>query len=236
MRKTVIVLLCLSVFNTIVAASEASASENIIARIDFSGQEAGNAIPWLTKQGYKLELDADKLHPRFHDGSIVLSTTEEVAGLVVKKFDQGEYLYNVKAIRIEWGVNRYPEGADWENEINRVPIAVMLSFGTEELPSGLLFGIKAAPYFISPFIGLKEKEGKEYLGKLYKKGGRYYCVASGDQSGKTIITNFEIDQRFKRTFNQPSTPPITAFSFQMNTKDTDGSAEAFLRKVEFIGN
>jgi hypothetical protein len=44
-RKTVIVLLCLSVFNTIVAASEASASENIIARIDFSGQEVATPFP-----------------------------------------------------------------------------------------------------------------------------------------------------------------------------------------------
>ncbi|MDO9310102.1 MAG: hypothetical protein Q7T85_00240, partial [Nitrosomonas sp.] len=90
-----------------------------------------------------------------------------------------------------------------------MPIAVMLSFGTKKLSSGLPFGIKAAPYFLSPFIGEKEELDKMYVGRLWTEGGRYFCVMSGDQSGKTITTDFEIDERFKTTFNQESTPPIT---------------------------
>jgi hypothetical protein len=111
---------------------------------------------------------------------------------------------------------------------------VILTFGTKKFESGIFPGIKPSPYFLSPFIGLKEEEGKEYLGRYYKKGGRYYCIASGNRSGQTIITDFEVDDRFKRAFGESMTPPITSFALQMNTEDTQGGAKAFLRKIEFL--
>jgi len=154
--------------------------------------------------------------------------------MIGKQFKPDEYIHQVKRVRIEWGVYQYPTGADWENGVNRVPIAVILTFGTKEFKSGIFLGIKPSPYFLSPFIGLKEREGKEYLGKYYKEGGRYYCIASGDRSGETIITDFEVDDRFKRAFGESMTPPITSFAFQMNTEDTQGGAKAFLRKIEFL--
>jgi hypothetical protein len=42
-------------------------------------------------------------------------------------------LPNIKGIRIFWGVDRYPQGADWERGIYRVPIAVVISFGEKDL-------------------------------------------------------------------------------------------------------
>jgi len=110
----------------------------------------------------------------------------------------------------------------------------MLSFGTKKLSSGLPFGIKAAPYFLSLFIGEKEELDKMFVGRLWRKGGRYFCVVSGDQSGKTITTEFEIDERFKRAFGQTRTPPITAFAFQKNTNNTEGGSEAFIKKIKFL--
>ncbi len=210
------------------------ANDKIIHTIDFTGQQNGSAISWLEEKGFEFELDAKKLNPRFKNNALVISTKDEVAGLIGLRFEQQNFIHNVKSVRIVWGVNRYPEGADWENGNNRVPIAVMLSFGTKNMSSGLPLGIKAAPYFLSLFIGEKDKLNKMYIGKLWQKGGRYFCVASGDQSGKIITTRFEIDERFKETFGHVRTPPITAFVLQQNTKNTKGGSEAFIKKIEFL--
>lgn len=210
------------------------ASEKIIRVIDFTGQANGSAVSWLKEQGFEFELDAKKLNPRFENDALVLSTDSEMAGLFGLKFAQQDFIQGAKRVEIVWGVNKYPEGADWNNGINSVPIAVMLSFGTEKLSSGLPLGIKSAPYFLSPFIGQKEEQDKMYTGKLWREGGRYFCVASGDQSGKTITTDFEVDERFKSTFNRDQTPPITAFAFQKNTQNTLGSSEAFIKKITFL--
>ena len=42
--------------------------------------------------------------------------------------------------------------------------------------------------------------------------------------------------RFKKVFKQDATPPVTGFAFQINTDDTDGGAEAFVRKIVFYSN
>ena len=218
----------------LIPATALLATEKIIHLIDFTGQKNGSAVSWLKKQGFEFELSANKLNPRFENDALVISTQDEVAGLFGLKFAQQDFIHGVKRVEIVWGVNKYPEGADWNNGINSVPIAIMFSFGTEKLSSGLPLGIMAAPYFLSPFIGKQEELDKMYVGKLWQVGGRYFCVASGDQTGKTITTDFEIDERFKTTFNHENTPPITAFAFQKNTSNTQGNSEAFIKKIKFL--
>lgn len=210
------------------------ASERIIRTIDFTGKADGSAISWLQEQGFDFELKAYDLNPRFENDALVISAKDELAGLFGLKFSRQNYLHNVKRVEIVWGVNKYPEGADWNKGINSVPIAVMFSFGTKKLSSGLPLGIKAAPHFLSPFIGKQEEQDKMYVGKLWREGGRYFCVASGDLSGETITTRFEIDERFKKTFRQNHTPPITALAFQKNTQNTQGESEAFIKKITFL--
>jgi hypothetical protein len=48
-------------------------------------------------------------------------------------------------------------------------------------------------------------------------------------------TEVEVNELFRHLFGKPSTPPITAVAMQMNTKDTQGSAAAFIRSIEFVG-
>jgi hypothetical protein len=103
--------------------------------------------------------------------------------------------------------------------------------GNEKLSSGLPMGVNAAPPFFGPFIGQKEQVGRRYIGMLYKKGGRYYCV-SNKGGGTTVVSNFNLDQKFQQEFKKP-TPPVTAFAFQMNTEDTSGGAKAFLKSITF---
>jgi len=224
----------LAILLLLISISNATASEKILYVIDFTGQPDGNAIPWLKQNGFKLELNAERLNPRFENNALVISTSNETAGLFGLKFAEQNFIHNVKRVEIVWGVNKYPEGANWNNGVNSVPIAIMLSFGTEQLSSGLPLGIHAAPYFLSPFIGRDEELHKMYTGKLWSEGGRYFCVASGDQTGEIITTNFEVDEKFRTTFKHDKTPPITAFAFQKNTNKTKGGSEAFIKKVTFL--
>ena len=146
-------------------------------------------------------------------------------------FPAGRYLKNIGSVRIVWGVDKFPKGANWAAGNNRLAIGALIALGTEKLSSGLPMGINAAPPFFGPFIGEKERVGKRYLGKLYKKGGRYYCV-SNKNSGATVTTNFNISQKYQQEFKKPA-PPVTAFAFQMNTEDTSGGAQAFIKSITF---
>lgn len=215
-------------------ASLAVADEKVVHVIDFSGNSNGSAVSWLEERGFELQLDAKKLNPRFENDTLVISADGEIAGLFGLQLQQQNFIHDVKRVEIVWGVNKYPQGGNWNEGINSVPIAVMLSFGTEKLSSGLPLGIYSAPYFLSAFIGKAEELGRMYLGKLWKKGGRYFCVASGDQPGKVITTDFEVDEKFRATFKHDKTPPITGIAFQANTNNTRGGAEAFIKKITFL--
>ena len=50
---------------------------------------------------------------RFEEGKLVLEPTSEKLGVLMREFDEKEYLYGATKIRIEWGVDQYPHGADW---------------------------------------------------------------------------------------------------------------------------
>jgi len=207
------------------------AGGNVLYTLDFTKQKDGNAKAWLKSKGFKFMLDADQLSMKFQGGKLVIETSGEKAGMFGIEFSPNRYLKNIGLVKIVWGVNRFPKGADWAAGNNRLAIGALITLGTEKLSSGLPLGINAAPPFFGPFIGQKERIGKRYLGMLYKKGGRYYCV-SNKNGGATVTTNFNISQKYRQEFKKTA-PPVTAFAFQMNTKDTSGGAKAFIKSITF---
>lgn len=202
----------------------------VVHTIDFTGQPNGEARNWLTDQGFQLRMSAEDLSPRFTDRGLVVSTDGAMAGLFAKELR----LTDADRVRVTWGVDRYPEGANWEKGTYRVPIAIMVSFGDKEIASGSLF-VPNVPYFISLFLSKNAEPGKAYTANYYLKGGRYFCDPCKPPAGETVTTTFDLTETFKRTFDQKEVPPITGFSFQMNTKDTRGGAQAFIERVEFLG-
>jgi len=203
----------------------------VVHAIDFTGPPQGDAGAWLRDQGFELRMSADELSPRFTDRGLMLSTDDAITGL----FAQELRLTGAERVRATWGVERYPEGANWEQGTYRVPIAIMISFGEQKISSGSLF-VPNVPYFISLFLSKNAKPGKAYTANYYHKGGRYFCDPCSPPAGETVTTTFDLTTTFKRTFDQTSVPPITGFSFQMNTKDTRGGARAFIERVEFLGS
>jgi len=207
------------------------AGGKVLYSLDFTKQKDGDAKAWLRSKGFKFMLDASELSMKFKGGKLVISTSGEKAGMFGIHFPAGKYLKNAGTVRIVWGVDRFPKDANWAGGNKRLAIGALIAMGTEKLSSGLPMGINAAPRFFGPFIGQKERVGGRYLGALYKKGGRYYCV-SNKGGGATVTTNFNLSQKYQQEFKKTA-PPVTAFAFQMNTKDTSGGAQAFLKSITF---
>jgi hypothetical protein len=205
------------------------AAPEVVYAIDFTGKPAGDAVDWLEDNGYELRLDAEALAPRFSEKGLLLSTEKPEAGLFARKMN----LPDASRIRVTWGVEHYPEGADWENGVYRVPIAVMVSFGDEKVSSGSWY-VPNAPYFISVFLSENAQPAKAYTANYYNKGGRYFCQPCTPPIGDTVTTEFDFAEAFRKEFDQTEVPPITSFSFQMNTEDTDGQARAYIERVEFL--
>ncbi|RUM70513.1 MAG: hypothetical protein DSZ09_04280 [Sulfurovum sp.] len=198
----------------------------VLYTLDFSKQKDGDALPWLKSKGFEFFLSSKALHLRFNQGLLTFGTTGEKAGLFGVRFSKA--LPNIGSVVIEWGVKQFPKGANWSKGNNRVALAAMFAMGTKKYSSGVPFA-KKMPYFLSAFIGKKETVGKAYKGKLYKKTGRYYCVSN--KKG-LIKTRFNIAKKFTQAFDKKE-PPLTAFGFQMNTKDTKGGATAVIKKITF---
>lgn len=114
-------------------------------------------MPWLTSQGFQFILDMKALSIKFSNGSLVIETTKKQAGLMGIQFPKGKYLENIGSVVIEWGVDRFPQGADWEKNNNRLAIGALFILGTETFSSGRPLLAKPAPYFLAPFIGQKEQ-------------------------------------------------------------------------------
>ena len=227
MRRLSFVLCCVTLL--LASATLAGAAGRVLHRVDFSTQPDGDAVAWLTRQGFEFHLRAHALAPRFERGRLVLETATETAGGVVQKLN----VPHVRRLRVHWGVDRYPQGADWAKGVYRVPIAVMVSFGEDKMASGSLF-VPNAPYFLSVFLGEHEQEGRAYTARYYQKGGWYFCQPCGAPPGQMVVTEFDLATHFTEQFQQRVLPPVSSVGFQMNTTDTTGGARAFLINIELL--
>jgi hypothetical protein len=205
------------------------AMAEVAFQLDFSDTKGMTPADWLTHNGFKLQNDASKLKLRFEDDRLVIETTEAINGILTKELD----VPDVSRIRIEWGVNRYPQGADWEKGVLREAVGVIVSFGKEKISSGSLV-VPNVPYFIGLILGEHEVEGKAYLGNYFKKGGRYFCVPCQNPTGTSVVTEFPLGSVFKEQFSKSSVPPVSALTIEADTRNTDGKSEAYIRRIVLL--
>jgi hypothetical protein len=224
-------LVCVLCWVTLLLSSTtlAGAAGHVLHRVDFSTQPDGDAVAWLTRQGFAFHLKAHELAPRFEQGRLVLETATETAGVLVQTL----HVSGARRLRVRWGVDRYPQGADWAKGVYRVPIAVMVSFGEDKMASGSLF-VPNTPYFLSVFLGAHEQEGRAYTARYYQQGGRYFCQPCRVPPGQTVVTEFDLATHFTEQFQQRVLPPVSSIGVQMNTTDTTGGARAFLMSIELL--
>ncbi|MDF7806108.1 hypothetical protein P4E94_01580 [Pontiellaceae bacterium B12219] len=207
--------------------------------LDFADAQ-GDVKAWFEAKGWRFQGKILKMNPRFEGGALVLETLDSDSGAFIYEFEDGSYVNNANYILIDWGVEQYPEGADWEGPIDksrntRDAIDVIISFGTEKISSGKLL-IPNMPYFIGLFPGDGETAGKAYYGNYWQKGGRYFCI-SGSGTLEPIQTRFALSETFQKTFGKPA-PPVTGIAIEVDAKDTKRingrHTKAYIRKISIV--
>ncbi|MCH2292736.1 MAG: hypothetical protein MK439_09365, partial [SAR324 cluster bacterium] len=177
----------------------------------------------------------------FENGSLVIEAKDAVSGVFFKDFrPESKRLSGINTIRIKWGVEQYPEGADWSGSVEekrnvRNAIGVMIFFGDENQESGSIF-IPDIPYFLALFLGEKERPGKAYLGNYWQKGGRYFCISCDGNVGE-YITEMEIPNTFKDQFGFDP-PPITGIAIDADATNTTSKngrhSKSYIKKIELM--
>ncbi|MBU2646792.1 hypothetical protein KKI24_18935 [bacterium] len=199
-----------------------------VYQLDFSKQKNGSATDWFKENEFKLQTDADKVKTRFENGVLYLEVDKDINGL----FTKSVRIEGATKVKIEWGVNRYPDGANWETGKLREAIGFIISFGTEKVSSGSMV-VPDVPYFIGIFLGQQEKEGKAYTGNYFKKGGRYFCSPCGSKAGETVVTDFDLSETFKKQFGKTVVPFISGIGIEIDARDTDGKSQAVIKSITF---
>ena len=187
----------------------AGAEPKALYTMDFGQKENIDASTWLKKQGFDEFLDAKRLYLKFENEGLRISTNEDLTAMFGLKFGKPDYVRDVNHIAIEWGVNRFPIGRLAQGK-KRVPIGVIFSFGDKKLSSGLPFGIKDAPYFLSAFIGEKEQVNRMYLGALYQEGGATFVYPMARLWGKPLSPNLKSTIDLKTFSNRKRRRPSQA--------------------------
>ncbi|NPA66294.1 MAG: hypothetical protein GXO11_05360 [Epsilonproteobacteria bacterium] len=209
------------------------AKEHKVLQIDFQdAPNMQNALPYLEKKGFSFKFNKEDFLFSIHNKILYIESKKQSAVLFGMLFSKKQ-MVPITKVTIDWGVQQFPEGASWERGNNRLAIGLILVFGNKKLPSGIGFLAPKVPTFLAPFIGEKEKLHKRYFGKLYKNGGRYYCVSN--TKGKLLHTIFEIASKYQKEFHT-TPPPLSAFAFQMNTKDTTSNAKAYIKSITFYND
>ena len=216
-----------------------SAQAETIYELDFS-TASGDVKNWFEAIKWEFREKAVEIL-RFEDGKLVIEPTRDELGVVMREFDKKDYLHGVTKLRIEWGVDQYPIGADWSGPKDkfrntREPIAFMVFFGETKLDSGF-FLAPDLPYFISFFLGKDERPDQVYFGNYWQKGGRYLCIPCDGSSGKTFITEIDLSDKFLELFGKKQLP-ITALGIEVDvqkTKKVNGRySKAFIKRVQLF--
>ena len=135
--------------------------------------------------------DIEEMNLRFEGGKLVFEPTKDALGVMMRDFDPKDYLHDVTKVRIEWGVDQYPLGADWSGPVDqtrntREAISFMIFFGEKKLNSGF-FLAPDLPYFISLFLG-KDERPDQVSYKLYNTTGANHPLKLRVSSGGAAVT------------------------------------------------
>lgn len=215
----------------------------VLFELDFS-KANGNVETWFKQQKWEFKESMEDMNPRFENGTLIIEPKDDDLGVISTEFEKDKFIKNAKRIRIEWGVEQYANGADWtgpkeKSRNTREPISFMVFFGKEKIDSGSTF-VPNLPYFISLFLGEKEKPGQVYYGNYWQKGGRYLCEPCDGSTGKTFVTEVDLAQKFQEFFAKPA-PVITAFSIEVDAQKTQPGtngkySKAFIKKIQIFDN
>ncbi len=215
----------------VICAAGDTANHYALYVIDYTSI-TGEATQWLLHHGFNLKKDMESSRSISLSGSpergLVIETQKPALGLALK---EDLHVEDVGAIEIQWGVLQYPQGAAWNKGINREPLMITLFFGSRVKADH--FFLPDSPCFLGLFLGGQEDHGQVFVGKSYKKTGRYMCIGA-PKPGKIITSTIDLAAAYRKVFKTTTVPPLTGLGIEVDTSDLDdGRSRSFLKKIVF---
>ena len=208
-------------------------TSNILYFTDYAG---GSTKDWLRKKGFKFKRDAnkrDRLDIDVDDHGLVLEAKAPALGLLM---NESVDVATFSDIEIDWGVLRYPDGASYENAVNNEAVMIYVFMGDERFSSGS-FLIPDSPYFIGLYLCRDDRVNHPYVGRYFKKGGRYVCVGQ-PEPGQQITSKFDLLSAYRAYFDKEGDddPAISGIAIAVDTtKSGDGGKSlAFIARIQVL--
>jgi len=201
--------------------------------IDFSGFGGGSVLKWLEARGFLPKQDAANANRVVYSiarDTLWLETKRRAFGLLLNETDVRDY----SRIRIEWGVDAFPQGASYENGVRSEAVMVYVFFGKERHASGSLL-IPDSPYFLGLFLCESGATDHPFTGRYHRSSGRFVCV-DRPSAGAPVTTDFPIADAFTRIFGKREAPDISGFAISIDTASSPGTgvAKSFIKRIEFL--
>src|SRR5262245_6510450 len=130
--------------------TSAGADPGVAYAIAFQEYKDGSVLEWLRNKGFVAKQDADnknRIVLSIRDEALVLEAKQRALGLLLNETD----VPGSGRIRIEWGVDAFPQGVSYDKGIRSEPIMVYTFFGKKKVSSGSLV-VPDSPYFIGLFL------------------------------------------------------------------------------------
>ena len=205
--------------------------------INFSDYTSGSVHDWLRGKGFQFEHDARRGKGIDLDGSnnrLTMETQRRAFGLMPNEAVNVPEFSNIE---IDWGVNKFPEGASYEKGVRNEAVILFVFLGDERKPSGSLL-IPDSPYFVGLFLCHgDDKVNHPYVGSYFKKSGRYVCL-DRPAPGQMVTTRFNLLEAYRAYFDKEGDddPAVSGLAVGLDTKKaTDGGrASAFIREIRFF--
>ena len=148
----------------------------LVHLVRFTDYESGSVEDWLQDKGFQFKEDAkrrDRIYLEVGEKGLILEAKRHAFGVMPNEsVNVLEFTY----VEIDWGVNKFPEGASYEQGVRNEAIMVFIFMGNEHQPSGSFF-ITDSPYFVALFLCHGDHRiNHPHKSAYFKKGGRYVCV------------------------------------------------------------
>ena len=229
-------LLALTIFGLFSVSVPADAAKPIYV-VRFDDYRVGSVEDWLRGKGFQFEQDAkrrDRIGLEGEGGRLAVEAKRPAFGIMP---DEAANVPEFTYVEIDWGVDKFPAGASYEQGVRNEALIVMVFLGDERQPSGAFF-IPDSPYFIALFLCHgDDRVDHPYVGSYFKKSGRYVCTAR-PKPGEVVTTRFNLLQAYRSFFDKEGDddPAVSGIALALDTKKAGdgGRASAFIREIRFF--
>ena len=120
-----------------IPASALTEPVKLVHIIRFSDYEIGSEEDWLLGKGFQFKEDArhrNRIDLEVSNGNLAIEAKRRAFGIMP---NETVNIPEFSTIEIDWGINKFPEGASYEQGVRNEALIVMIFMGDERHPESL---------------------------------------------------------------------------------------------------